>query len=324
MSTAAWRSAFEAEAQEPKRDWLQALAGQAARLKTGDGGSDAARAIALGFVRAAFARPALIMPVYDAVSAGWAGDADHRAPAVADDVGPLVLPAEQWRRFWAAVDLGASDGAKGITLAVTNTLGASDLALEARAAEAAFAFAGVRQAAGCSLRAPYDIATLKNCAAGSLGERFYRLIVDNGFDVEVLNREELALTSLPPVLRYTNTRILQTHDLWHLVAGYDTTILHEIGISAFQLAQFGHLYSAAFLATVATLTSQAEAVAAQIYFATVAAAWAHGRATPPLMAIEWEHLWDRPIDAIRADYGIAPFASPYPANLIEQVTGTKG
>lgn len=321
MTTPVWRNAFEAEAQEPKRDWLLALVGQAARLKAGEAGPETARAIALGFVRAAFVRPALVLPVYDAVSAGWAC-ADHRPPA--DDAGAFVLPAEQWRRFWAAVDLGASDGAKGITLAVTNTLGASDPALEGRAAEAALAFAGVRQASGRSLRAPYEIATLKNCAEGSLGERFYRLIVDNGFDVEVLNREELALASLPPVLRYTNTRILQTHDLWHLVAGYDTTILHEIGISAFQLAQFGHLYSAAFLATVATITAQAEPVAAQIYFATVAAAWAHGRATPPLMAIEWEHLWDRPIDAIRADYGIAPFASPFPANLIEQATGAKG
>lgn len=324
MTARDWRSAFEADAREPKRDWLQALAGHAARLKAGDGAAEAARAIALGFVRAAYARPDLILPVYDALSAGWAGDADHRAPLAADTAGLFVLPAEQWRLFWAAVDLGASDGAKGITLAVTHTLGAADPALEARAAEAAFAFAGVRQAAERSLRAPYDIATLKNCAEGSLGGRFYRLIVDNGFDVEVLNREELTLTALPPVLRYTNTRILQTHDLWHLVAGYDTTILHEIGISAFQLAQFGHLYSAAFLATVATITAQAEPVAAQIYFSTVAAAWAHGRATPPLMTIEWEHLWDRPIDAIRADYGIAPFASPYPANLIEQVAGVKG
>lgn len=324
MTTPAWRGAFEAEAREPARDWLQALAGHAARLKAGEGGADAARAIALGLVRAAFVRPSLILPVYDAVSAGWAGTAGHRAPGAAEAAGPFAMPGEQWRRFWAAVDLGASDGAKGITLAVTHTLGASDPALEDRAAEAAFDFAGVRQAAGRSLRAPYDVATLKNCPEGSLGERFYRLIVDNGFDVEVLNREELALTALPPVLRYTNTRILQTHDLWHLVAGYDTTVLHEIGISAFQLAQFGHLYSAAFLGTVATITAQAEPVAAQIYFATVAAAWAHGRATPPLMAIEWEHLWDRPIDAIRSDYGIAPFASPYPANLIEQVAGVKG
>ena len=65
-----------------------------------------------------------------------------------------------------------------------------------------------------------------------------------------VSREALSLASLPPALRYLNTRILQMHDIWHLAGGFKTTALHEIAISAFQQAQFGHGYSAMFLAVV--------------------------------------------------------------------------
>jgi ubiquinone biosynthesis protein Coq4 len=143
------------------------------------------------------------------------------------------------------------------------------------------------------------------------------MLVENGYDLEVLDREAIGLGELPPALRYLNTRILQMHDVWHLVAGYSTSASHEIAISAFQLAQFGHNYSAHFLAVVSALTHLQRPEGFGVIALLVAEAWRHGRATPPLMAIAWEQEWSRSIEEIRAAYGIPAYESVLPAELFE-------
>jgi ubiquinone biosynthesis protein Coq4 len=90
-----------------------------------------------------------------------------------------------------------------------------------------------------------------------------------------------------------------------------------VGISAFQLAQFGHGYSALFLAVVAARSAEDQA-RFTVLMDVVFDAWRHGRHTPPLIAIPWEQVWNEPTEAVRARFGITPFASPYPADLFEQ------
>ena len=145
------------------------------------------------------------------------------------------------------------------------------------------------------------------------------MLVDNGYDAEVLDREAIGLSQLPPGLRYLNTRILQMHDVWHLLAGYETTALHEIAISAFQLAQFGHNYSGMFLATVVTRSHVGGGEGFELLLRTIIEAWQHGRETPPLMAIDIEQEWHNSVDSIRERHGISSFAGSFPADLFEQL-----
>lgn len=307
---------FERLVMAPGPDWLDEIAPAAAAIRAMKGPAEGpATALAAALLRAGFAAPDLIEPVYDRLAAGFglapAPDASE-APHLAE------IPREQWRRIWHAIEWGPTAGAKGITEAVTVALGAAAPGMGEAYERAARRFPGVAENAANYVPLPYNIETLSDCAPDTLGAAFYRLIVDNGFDVEVLDREALALADLPPALRFTNTRILQTHDLFHLVAGYETTALHEIGISAFQLAQFGHAYSAAFLGVVAAITARTAGAGGIVFFDTVARAWAHGRETPAMIALPWETMWHEPIAAIRHRCGIQPFVSPFPADVIEQ------
>jgi ubiquinone biosynthesis protein Coq4 len=86
----------------------------------------------------------------------------------------------------------------------------------------------------------------------------HKMIVENEYDPEVLDRESIKLSAMPHRLHYLHARILQMHDVWHLVAGYTTHSSNEIAISAFQLAQFGHNYSAMFLAAALAMATTAE------------------------------------------------------------------
>jgi ubiquinone biosynthesis protein Coq4 len=161
--------------------------------------------------------------------------------------------------------------------------------------------------------------TLARCPPGSLGGQFHALIVDNGFDLEVLDRDALGLDKLPPPLDYLNARILQCHDLWHITGGYRTTALHEVAISAFQLGQFGHHYSSMFLGMVLTRVAFERPEGGAIMLPTILSAWTHGRRTPPLLGVDWEAVWDKPLDQVRRNLGVTPYVSPFPADLFEQL-----
>ena len=188
-------------------------------------------------------------------------------------------------------------------------------------ARLALAYPGVPAAVAQGYPKRFGLGTLARCPAGSLGGQFHALIVDNGFDLEVLDREALGLGKLPAPLDYLNARAsLQCHDLWHIVGGYRTTALHEVAISAFQLAQFGHHYSAMFLGMVLTRIAFERPEGGAIILPIILGAWAHGRRTPPLLGVNWEAVWDGPLDQVRQKLGVTPYASPFPADLFEQLS----
>jgi len=176
---------------------------------------------------------------------------------------------------------------------------------------------GVAEAAAQGWPEPFTLAQLAAAPSGSLAATFHDLIVENGFDLEVLDRDALSLRDLPAPLDYLNARILQVHDLWHLVGGYRTTGLHEIAISAFQLAQFGHAYSG-FVLAVTLASASADPTRYAVLSGVIAAAWRHGRMTPPLLGVDWPAVWDHPVEDVRRALGVEAFESPWPADLFER------
>ena len=210
-------------------------------------------------------------------------------------------------------------GAGGVTQRTAELLAHISPGMRERVARAAFSYPGCEAAAAQGYPERFTMASLAVCPKDSLGGEFHSLIVDNGFDLEVLDRDALKLADLPPPLDYLNARILQCHDLWHLAAGYRTTGLHEVAISGFQLGQFGHQYSAMFLAMVLSRTAFDRPEAATLLLDTILSAWVHGRESPPLLGVAWEAVWDRPMEAVRADLGLQAYVSPGRAGLFEQL-----
>jgi ubiquinone biosynthesis protein Coq4 len=265
----------------------------------------------------AFVAPGAVTEVYDAIAAGAAGEALDSTSWQAEE---CAIPDSFWETF-AETLAGPEQGydATSITVAVA-ALGGSVAAEFAELAEsAAQQHPGSNDAATQAIPDLTDINALGRLPEGSLGNDLYRMLVDNNFDAEVLDREVIGLANLTPALRYVNTRILQMHDVWHLVAGYQTTSLHEIAISAFQLAQFGHNYSSMFLATVATMSCCKTPAGFGLLMQNITEAWRHGRATPALMPIHWESEWHETPEQIRSRHGITPFKGSFPPDLLEQL-----
>jgi len=231
---------------------------------------------------------------------------------------PLAVPEALFTALWSIVD-GAGGGRSALQFTqATAALGTHlDPGFRDAQLEVSRNWPGVADAAAQGWPEPFTLNQLASAPAGSLASEFRTLIVDNGFDLEVLDRDALSLRDLPAPLNYLNARILQVHDLWHLVGGYQTTGLHEIAISAFQLAQFGHAYSAWVLA-VTLASASVEPIRYGVLSGVIAAAWSHGRATPPLLGVDWPSVWAEPIGTVRERLGVTAFESPWPADLFER------
>ncbi len=287
-------------------------------LRSGD--PEATFRIAAGCVSVATANPERLVEVYDGLAEGWLGEAPSGPPVIAD-AEPGAVPAVLWDGFWElVVDPEAGRDPADITVRTAALTGLLTPSFHRRVAAMALQYPGVAEAAARGLPPRFTLEDLAACPGGSLGDRLHSLVVDDGFDLEVLDRDALDLGDLPEPLGYLNIRILQCHDIWHLVAGYETTGLHEVAISAFQLAQFGHQYSSMFLGMVLTKVAFTEPFEGMGFLLdTVLSAYTHGRRTPPLVGVEWETVWDRPVTEIRSLLGVTPYDSPYPAGLLEQL-----
>ncbi|MEM7100510.1 MAG: Coq4 family protein [Pseudomonadota bacterium] len=264
-----------------------------------------------------FCAPSASTPVYDAIAASVL-DLNYDPQSM--DAPEAPLPDSFWGAF-AEVLRGPEEGydAGTITAAVATLGGSVGENFASLAESAAIDHPGADHAEQKDIPALLSLDKLAACPEDSLAYSLYRMLVDNNFDPEVLDREAIGLSQLSPALRYLNTRILQMHDIWHLLAGYETTALHEIAISGFQLAQFGHNYSGMFLATVTTRSHLSGGEGFEILMRVIMEAWHHGRITPPLMAIEFEDEWHESINKLRQRHNIEAFQGSMPADLFEQL-----
>ena len=153
----------------------------------------------------AFAAPAAVTQVYDAIAAGAAGEALDSGSSQAEE---CVIPDSFWQTF-AETLTGPEQGydATTITVAVAALGGSVAQEFGELAESAAERHPGGNDAASQTIPDLTDIDALGRLPEGSLGHDLYRMLVDNNFDAEVLDREVIGLANLPPALRYVNTRI---------------------------------------------------------------------------------------------------------------------
>lgn len=319
MSDDQERAGFQALA-EVGADDTAAVRALGARLKARPQPQDL-KALAALWLHAAAAAPEELPAIYDSAAEGYLGEPIGAKPIALTAAGrPEPIPTAFWTGLWSL--LGEPREAMGAINLTTKTAALTGLiapAVQARVGKAALTYPGVPAAVAQGYPRRFTLETLARCPPGSLGAEFHALIVDNGFDLEVLDRDALGLAKLPPPLDYLNARILQCHDLWHIVGGYHTTALHEVAISGFQLAQFGHHYSSMFLAMVLTRVAFERPEGGSFMLQTILTAWAHGRRTPPLLGVDWPAIWSRPLAEVRAKLGVTAYASPFPADLFEQL-----
>jgi ubiquinone biosynthesis protein Coq4 len=302
--------------QATKRTDATTIARAVATVKRGDRSGFITLTGAMAW--AGYSCPDATTAVYDNIATAWLGSGP--TPEVPTGLPEAPLEDSFWEAFWEVVE-GPAEGydALTVTVAVAALGSAVHPDYEQIAENNAHNHPGAAIALTSAIPGFTDIEALAQCPENSLGLLLHEMLVENGYDPEVLDRESIELSAKPHALHYLNARILQMHDVWHLVAGYTTHSSNEIAISSFQLAQFGHNYSAMFLAAGMAMSTTKEPRGFTILMQIITEAWQHGRETPFMMNIPWEEEWNNSLEVIRSRYSIPTYKSVFPPDLLESV-----
>jgi ubiquinone biosynthesis protein COQ4 len=103
---------------------------------------------------------------------------------------------------------------------------------------------------------------------------------------------------------YVENRWQQTHDIWHVVTGFDTSEMGEIALQAFYLAQFRLPLASMLIANslIAVTLWQPETLSPLLE--AIAQGWKTGQIAKPLIAQKWEEAWEKPVAVWQAELNI--------------------
>jgi ubiquinone biosynthesis protein COQ4 len=103
-------------------------------------------------------------------------------------------------------------------------------------------------------------------------------------------------------------RMANSHDLFHVVAGYDRDVIGEVGVDAFTAGQISMLPLHIFLAYLLLLKPSAPVAWSRFVWD----AYQHGRRTPSLACVDYEALFPLPLAEARRRIGMASAEEAHP------------
>lgn len=148
---------------------------------------------------------------------------------------------------------------------------------------------------------PHNLDKLMQCPQDSLGYIYATQMKQQGFDPDLYSYLKIDSDA-----SYVEARLGQTHDLWHVVTGFDVSSVGEIGLQAFHLSQFPYPLATMLIANAlisATLLAPSELP--QLIQA-IAQGLEMGRTAKSLFAQKWEEGWDKPLVQWQAELNIRP------------------
>lgn len=142
--------------------------------------------------------------------------------------------------------------------------------------------------------ASLDFAYFRGLNENTLGYQYARFIEQNELDPQFFGEFETQSQE-----GYFHRRILETHDLMHVLLGQGTDAPGELHVQGFLLAQVlwppAPFYIGGYL--VREMLRDLNQVPSVMNAAT--AGWRRGKIAKPVFAVAWETQWERPLEEVR-------------------------
>jgi hypothetical protein len=91
---------------------------------------------------------------------------------------------------------------------------------------------------------------------------------------------------------YVELRLSQTHDLWHIITGFDTSVVGEIGLQAFHLPQFPYPLATMLVGISLISATLEDPEMLPKLLEAIAQGFQMGKTAKPLFAQKWEEGWE--------------------------------
>lgn len=139
-----------------------------------------------------------------------------------------------------------------------------------------------------------DLEALSRLPEGSLGQAFAGHMRAEGLDPSAIP----VLPAHDPV-SYTFAHLHEVHDIWHVVTGFGTDTAGELGLQAFNAAQFPTRLGIALVAAGLLNALLFEWEDRHARMDEISRGWALGRRTPHLFGVDWAQEWETPLSTLR-------------------------
>lgn len=162
-----------------------------------------------------------------------------------------------------------------------------------------------------------DRATLAAMPVGSFADAYLAYLGENGmgsaeYFLEAANLETNgARFGWSEDQRWFVRRMTNSHDLFHVLSGYDRSIVGEIGINAYTAGQIPLLPLKFLLLYLFALKPSSPIVWPRFVWRS----YRHGRRTPSLACVDYEAMLERPLEEARRIIGVPRLAEVHPEGL---------
>jgi ubiquinone biosynthesis protein COQ4 len=134
---------------------------------------------------------------------------------------------------------------------------------------------------------------------GSLGKEYSLFMLSQGLDPEYYRRPSRVSDA-----SYILLHLRQTHDVWHVVTGYDTSAIGEVQIQSFMLAQ---VFSPVSMVLVGVgifsgILTKRDSFGSMLE--AIVKAWLRGNTAYPLFGYDFANHWDRPLAEVRIELNL--------------------
>ena len=145
----------------------------------------------------------------------------------------------------------------------------------------------------------FDLAVLGKKEPSTLGREFADHMRRNNLDPS-------ALPLLPSrtELDFFRAHLYETHDIFHVVTGFNTDVASELGLQAFYLTQFPGGLPPALLAGGLINTMIYAIEERDVRMRAMVRGWLLGKRVKPFFGVRWSELWDVPLDDVRRRLGV--------------------
>ena len=150
-----------------------------------------------------------------------------------------------------------------------------------------------------------DLDRFRHLPAGTVGREWADHLRAHGFTPIVYTPGDFLVDD---DASWIIARLRQLHDLTHVVTGFGTDEAGEAGVQGFNLAQMQNTMATIGLAGLFTawLTEDYDDVRIRRAMDAITDGWRMGRHTRPLVAVDWNHWWERDLEDLRAHIGLIP------------------
>jgi len=114
------------------------------------------------------------------------------------------------------------------------------------------------------------------------------------------------LIHIPPTdeIGWMLNHFYQTHDIWHVLTGWGNDLPGEVGLGGFYAAQFGNPAFFGYMLALIFLNVIMRRADLGEVFEAFSSGYQTGKRTPPLFGVDWDAVWDVPLDELRDRFEI--------------------